>query len=168
MVGLLVGTLLGGGVMFFVQRSVLAGDAARKEVVLEVIPKLDRVRKAIQPFDWDIMMSLDDQARSQRFQSMVKATGASWDSLYDGYELMELKMRMSFGPETADDFSKLVNELGEFRDAVAAARDDKRIGNKDLLLADTSSVLHYFTDLASTGQHVEMETYKFENRLLKR
>jgi hypothetical protein len=167
MVGLLVGTLLGGGVMFFVQRSVNAGDAARKEVVGELIPKLEKVHRALTPLDWDTMMSMDDQTRTQRFQTALKASVANWDSLYEGYDLTDLKLKFSFGDKAAADFSKIVNDFGDFVQAADPAKEDKRIGNKDLLLADTSAY-NLFAGLAGKAGDVGMEIYEFEISLLKR
>ena len=100
--------------MFFVQRHVNAGDAARKEVVLEAIPKLEKFKRAITPLDWGTLMSLEDRERSKRFHSVVTATIARWDSLDESSDLIQLKMGMSFDTVTASDFSELLYELGPF------------------------------------------------------
>jgi hypothetical protein len=153
--------------MFFVQRSVNAGDAARKEMVGELIPKLEKIHKALTPLDWDTMMSMDDQTRTQQFQTALKASVANWDSFYEGYDLMDLKLKFSFGNGAAADFSKIVNDFNDFVQAADQAKDDKRIANKDLLLADTSAY-NLFAGLAGRGEDVRMEIYAFEIRLLKR
>jgi hypothetical protein len=166
MVGLVVGTLLGGGAMFFVQRHVNAGDAARKDVVLEAIPKLEKFSRATTPLDWGTMMSLGDRERSKRFQSMVKATVARWDSLEDASDLIQLKLRLSFDSVTSSDFAKLVEELGLFRDDVVSASFEKSIGHKEVLLADTSAYA-YFTLLANRAETMRSKISNFETRLLK-
>jgi hypothetical protein len=166
MVGLLVGTVLGGGAMFFVQRHVNAGDAARREVVLEAIPKLEKFKRAITPLDWGTLMSLEDRERSKRFHSVVTATIARWDSLDESSDLIQLKMRMSFDTVTASDFSELLYELGLFRDDVVSAGFEKSIGQKEVLLADTSAN-NYFTLLADRAEIMRSKISNFETRLLK-
>jgi hypothetical protein len=166
LVGLFVGTILGGGAMFVLQRHITVRDEARKEVLSDVLPRLEKFRHAISPLDWDIMMSLDDRERSQRFMSVVEATVASWDSLGDSSELIGARMRMSFDAATANDFQKLVEDLGKFRDQVAEAGSDKRIGKKVILLADTSSSYVYFADLAGDGDILQTKILEFEIRLL--
>ena len=79
---------------------------------------------------------------------------------------MDLKLKRTFCNEAAADFKvKIVNDFGDFVEAANRAKEDKRIGNKDLLLADTSAYM-LFAGLAGQGGDVEMEIYEFEIRLL--
>jgi hypothetical protein len=47
---------------------------------------------------------------------------------------------IQLGDKAAPNFSKIVNDFGAFVQAADPAKEDKRIGNKDLLLADTSTI----------------------------
>jgi hypothetical protein len=166
-VGLLVGTLLGGGVMFFVQREINANDAAKKDVVLEAIPKLEKFKRAIVLHEWETMMDLDPKDRAARLQRMVTATEARWDSLADASDLIDLKLRLSFDSATAADFHQLLVELGFYRDRAVLAD----LGLVERLSRpkayEDSAALDEYLPLKEGSDSLQIRITNFENRLLK-